>query len=73
VSGVALLPLSAYFGRLHFLLQVKSAQKKPLPVNVSKLAAWVCGWLAVGLQIAAEPTRKTTASFCGKLRFKKQG
>ena len=40
VSGVALLPLCAYFGRLHFLLQVKSAQKKPLPVNVSKLAAW---------------------------------
>ena len=33
-----------YFGRLLFVLQEKSAQKKPCSFSVSSLAAWVLDW-----------------------------
>ena len=54
-----------YFGRLLFVLQEKSAQKKPCSFSVSSLTAWDARlWIAQICGCVGE------ASFCGRLQFK---
>ena len=53
-----------YFGRLLFVLQEKSAQKKPCSFSVSSLAAW-----GARLGIAQICDCVGEASFCGGLQF----
>lgn len=53
-----------YFGRLLFVLQEKSAQKKPCSFSVSSLAAW-----GVRLGFAQICDCVGEASFCGRLQL----